>query len=86
MIGLIVQTMLVGRCWKLTKNMFVLVISIVFITAGHVAGIYMVGEVSWFSIPTNMTLVIGSNHVCRDTIRLSPRLGYVFSHMMHRNC
>ena len=45
MIGLIVQTMLVGRCWKLTKNLFVLVISIVFITAGHVAGIYMVGAV-----------------------------------------
>lgn len=45
MVGLIVQTMLVGRCWKLTKNMFVLLTSIVFITAGHVAGIYMVSVV-----------------------------------------
>jgi hypothetical protein len=45
-IALIVQTMLVGRCWKLTENMFVLVTSIVFITAAHVAGIYMVGALS----------------------------------------
>ena len=87
MIGLIVQAMLLGRCWRLTKNMFVLVTSIVFITAGHVAGTYMVSVVfPWFSIPANTALVIGRNNVCEDTIRVGPRLGYVLSHTMHHNC
>ena len=87
MIGLIVQAMLLGRCWKLTKNKFVLVTSIVFITAGHVTGICMVGMGFFgFSIPANTVLVIDSNNGREHTIRVGPHLGYVFSRTMHHDC
>jgi hypothetical protein len=40
----------------------------------------------WFSLfphLANSVLVIGSNNVCEDTIRVGPRLGYVSSHTVH---
>lgn len=72
MIGLMVQVMLVGRCWKLTRNMFVLVASIVSITAAQVAGIYMVGMFIMF-LPSNQRgFVIGSNHGFGDKVGICP--------------